>query len=427
MTEEPPNKRKPRTRANGEGSIFPYRNNYAAYVWVTTPTGEKTKKWVYGKTREEVHDKYVKLQNEAKKGPVSTSIPLLMQYLAYWLKEVVIEPDFAPLTIATYETFTRLYIIPYLGRKRLDKLTIRDVRGWINKLRKLCQCCAQSKDARRDKNKQKCCAVGKCCEQVASERTVRDALTVLRSALSYAVGDEIIGKNVAAGLRIPRLRKRRKVKPWSVAEAKQFLERALADADGLYAAYVLILVLGLRKGEVLGLKWDLIDLDAKELFVGEQLQRVRRQLLRREVKTESSEAGLPLPEICLAALKLRQERQERDKEAHAQRQEGNGRKPPEEWKETGLVFTTRNGSPIEPRNFNRRFDYRIAQAGVRRITVHGTRGTCATLLAALDVHPRVAMRILRHSDIKVTMEVYTEATDEATQEALKRLGQTLGA
>src|SRR5262249_55429963 len=98
---------------------------------------------------------------------------------------------------------------------------------------------------------------------------------------------------------------------------------------------------------------------------------------------------------------------------------------PKRWKNTGLVFTTRYGTPIEPRNFNRSFDYRIARAGVRRITVHGTRKTCGTLLAALDVHPRVAMQILRHSRIAVTMEIYTEATSEATREALKRLGDEL--
>ncbi|MEU4579229.1 tyrosine-type recombinase/integrase [Nonomuraea sp. NPDC023979] len=81
---------------------------------------------------------------------------------------------------------------------------------------------------------------------------------------------------------------------------------------------------------------------------------------------------------------------------------------------------------MEPRNFNRGFDRRLTKAAVRRITVHGTRGTCATPLAALDVHPRVAMRILRHSQIKVTMEIYTEATDEATRDALRKLGDTLG-
>ena len=75
--------------------------------------------------------------------------------------------------------------------------------------------------------------------------------------------------------------------------------------------------------------------------------------------------------------------------------------------DTGLVFTTRHGTPIEPRNFGRSFDRCIIAARVPRITVHGTRKTCASLLAALDVHPRVAMRILRHSKIAVTMEIYT--------------------
>ena len=74
-----------------------------------------------------------------------------------------------------------------------------------------------------------------------------------------------------------------------------------------YPAYVLVLVLGLRKGELLGLTWELVDLDSGQLYVGEQLQRVHGQLLRREPKTEGSEAPLALPELCVAALKLRNE------------------------------------------------------------------------------------------------------------------------
>jgi integrase len=229
-----------------------------------------------------------------------------------------------------------------------------------------------------------------------------------------AVREELISKNPAALVRVSKPRKSRKVKPWSVEEAQHFLASALAADDPLYAAFVLILVLGLRKGEVLGLTWERVDLDAGELYVGEQLQRVSGRLIRRETKTEASDAPLPLPAICIAALKLRRAQQDRDRERHADR-----------WRDTGLVFTTRYGTPIEPRNFNRSFDYRIAQAQVRRITVHGTRKTCGTLLAALDVHPRVAMQILRHSRIAVTMEIYTEATSEATRNALKRLGDEL--
>ena len=89
-------------------------------------------------------------------------------------------------------------------------------------------------------------------------------------------------------------------------------------------------VLGLHMGEVFGLTWELVDLDAAKLYVGEQVQRVGRELIRRQVKTETSEAPLPLPEPCVAALKLRQAQQETDRD----RAQG-------AWIDTGLVFTTR--------------------------------------------------------------------------------------
>jgi integrase len=414
---------RPRGRANGEGSIFPYRNSYAAYVWVTTPEGERKRNWAYGKTREEVHDKWLKLHAASKAGAVVTKSQTVGEYWRYWLAEVVVEPDYAPHTINTYEGHSRLYIVPGLGSTRLDKLSIRHVRTWLNDSRQACQCCVQGKDARRPLAKQRCCSIGSCCHQKISERTAQDILMVLRAGLSNAVREELIPKNVAGLVRVSKPRKKRKVKPWSVDEARHFLENASAADDPLYAAYILILVLGLRKGEVLGLTWELVDLDAGELFVGEQLQRVGRRLLRRETKTESSDAPLPLPNICVAALKLRKAEQDRDRQTPAGARQRNSAK---RWTETGLVFTTRYGTPVEPRNFNRSFDYRIGKAGVRRITVHGTRKTCGTLLAALDVHPRVAMQILRHSRISVTMEIYTEATSEATRAALKKLGDTLG-
>ena len=83
------------------------------------------------------------------------------------------------------------------------------------------------------------------------------------------------------------------------------------------------------------------------------------------------------------------------------------------------MFTTRHGTPIEPRNFNRSFDRRIIKAEVSKITVHGTRKTCGSPAPALDVHPRLAMQLLRHSKIAVTMEIYTEVPSAATRDALK--------
>ena len=90
------------------------------------------------------------------------------------------------------------------------------------------------------------------------------------------------------------------------------------------------------------------------------------------------------------------------------------------------MFTTSVGTPFEPRNFNRRFEGRRVKAGPPKITVHDVRRTCASLLAALDVHLRVAMRILRHAQIDVTMNVYTEVSDAKTLQALKRLAKQLG-
>jgi Phage integrase, N-terminal SAM-like domain len=125
-----------RTRANGEGSIFPYRNGFAAYVWVSKPNGQRQRKYIYGKTREEVHEKWLKLQQRAQQGPIATSVPKLGEFLAYWLEEVV-KPNLAPATYVNYEMFTRRHITPLLGARRLDRLNVRDIQTWINEVARL--------------------------------------------------------------------------------------------------------------------------------------------------------------------------------------------------------------------------------------------------------------------------------------------------
>jgi integrase len=96
-----------------------------------------------------------------------------------------------------------------------------------------------------------------------------------------------------------------------------------------------------------------------------------------------------------------------------------------DWLGAAPVFTSSMGTPIEPRNFNRRWDARIEASGVPRITVHGARRTCGSLLVDLDVHPRVAMQILRHAQFAITMEIYSQVSSAATREALKGLGEAL--
>jgi integrase len=398
-------------RHNGEGTIYPYRGGYAAQVWVTTPEGRRQRKTVYGKTREVVHEKWLSLQEQARRGPVSTKTPRVEDFAIGWLRDVV-TPNLAPTTVANYELFTRLYILPDLGRKRLDRLNVRDVRVWLNELKIRCQCCAQGKDAARETPR--CCAAGKCCGQVASEWTVHQAWTVLRSMLSEAMREELVTRNVAALVRVPVPRARKRA-VWTVEEARRFLESARSDGDPLYAGYVLMLILGLRRGELLGLAWDDVDLERGEARIAWQVQRVKGELLRRETKTPSSDAPLPLPDVCVKALEER-----RRTEAKLRLAAG------EAWAGIGLVLTTRFGDAIDPRNFHRAFKTRAAKADVPVIPVHATRRTCASLLVALDVHPRVAMAILRHSKIAVTMDIYSQVSSTSTREALKRLGEAFG-
>jgi integrase len=159
---------------------------------------------------------------------------------------------------------------------------------------------------------------------------------VLRSALSHAQTEGLITRNVAGLAKLPAARKHRG-KSWSTDEARRFLESARRDGDPLYAAYVLVLVCGLRKGEVLGLVHDDLDLDGAELMIGLQLQRVGRKLLYRRTKTEASDAPLPLPAVCVTAL--RQRLADADQACTAV---GSA------WQHTGLVFCTAFGAPVDP-------------------------------------------------------------------------------
>jgi len=247
----------------------------------------------------------------------------------------------------------------------------------------------------------------------------------LRAALNHAMREELISRNVAELVTLPKARKKnRRRNSWTVDEARKFLERSRNEDDPLYPLWVLILVLGLRKGEALGLiepddDWR-TDEDRAVIDLEWQLQRVGGHPLthKQVLKADGSTDTLPLPPICVTALRIAKRNQDQARTA--------------DWPDTcirgerhALVFTTRTGRPFEPRNINRAFDVRCVRCGVRRITLHDTRRTCGSLLAALDVHPRIAMAILRHSRIALTMEIYTQVPDKGTRDALRRLSDWL--
>ena len=130
-------------------------------------------------------------------------------------------------------------------------------------------------------------------------RKVQVMRTVLSAALTRAMREELVVRNVARLVELPEWR-RATIRPWSADEARQFL--AVAKPDPLYAAFVLLIFYGLRRGEALGLRWEDIDFDAGTIRIRQQLQRIRGELLLAPLKTQAGKRDLPLLDVVRQAL-----------------------------------------------------------------------------------------------------------------------------
>jgi integrase len=171
----------------------------------------------------------------------------------------------------------------------------------------------------------------------------------------------------------------------------------------------------MRRGEVLGLRWQDIDFDGKVIHVRQQIYRAGGELHIGPVKTRAGSRDLPLLGLARTALAARREAQESDRSRLGAA-----------WADTGLVFTTRTGRPVEPRNLVRSFARICEHGGVRRIRLHAIRHTTASLLKDLGVPARDAQAILGHSHISTTQQIYTHVDDAARRDAVNRLNTLLG-
>jgi integrase len=241
--------------------------------------------------------------------------------------------------------------------------------------------------------------------------TVRHVHAVLRVALEQAVRDDLLARNVARLVQGPKKRTA-PIVPLDVDEARRLLHEARGDR--LYALWAVAIGVGLRKGEALGLGWHAVDLDAGLLRVERTLQRIAGSLRVDEPKTERSRRNVRLPAVCVAALRQHADRQAEERAAARH------------WTDTGLVFTTQLGTAIDPRNVNRWLAELCERAGVRAIRPHDLRHTCASLLLAQGVPARVVMDILGHSQIAVTMDIYSHVLPAMQDDAAERMDGALG-
>jgi integrase len=364
---------------------------------VETPAGTK-RRTVYGKTRGEVRDKLAKALAERADGLVFDDENMTVgEYVTRWLEDSA-KGGLAHRTYANYKLQLRRHIVPAIGRVKLAKLNPAHVQGlYAAKLR-----------------------------EGLKPSSVRYMHSVLRRSLEQAVRWNLIPRNQAAIVDPPKVWKE-EIKPLDPEQARAFLRAAGEAGDRYEALYVLSLAAGLRMGEALGLKWSDVDLAGGSLRVNRQLQRMRREedagkpgrLVFSEPKN-ASRRTVDLPQRALAVLKRHRKRQLEEK-----------LKAGSAYEDSGLVFTTAKGTPLDAQNVvNRHFKPLLKLAGLPDIRWHDLRHSCFTLLLSRGAHPKFVQHLAGHASIQLTLNRYShwmptmgKHTASAMDEALDEAGR----
>ena len=301
-----------RTRRKSEGCVYRRKDGrWEAKLDLGRIGGKRKRVSFIAHSEAEVVEKLAEAQHKRRRNlPVSFERQTVSQYLAKWL-DGIRPPMTRPRTFERFAGIVRNHLDPAIGAIRLDRLTPQQVQTLRNSLLKL--------------------ADG------LSPQTVRHLRTVLGIALNQAVKFDAVARNVARLTDPPPL-ERKPVTPLTPEEAKRLL--AAAQGDRLEAVYSVALAIGLRRGEALGLAWSDLDLDGARLRVNASLQRTQGRLQLLAPKTQTSRRTVSLPEFAIKALRRHRARQAEERLAGAK------------WTDSGLVFTTKNGS-IRARNLVR--------------------------------------------------------------------------
>ncbi len=373
-------------RGQGEGTIRQRADGrWEAMYTYYDAAGHMKRRSLYGKTQREVREKLTAALRSLDQGDAPiTNRQTVAQFLTRWLEDSV-QPACAPKTAASYADIVQRHIVPTLGHHQLTKLGPQHVQALL-----------------REKS-----AAG------LSPRTVQYIRAVLRIALNKALKWGLVTKNAAA-LADPPRGERPEVQPLTPEQARRFLEAARDDR--LNALYSVALALGLRQGEALGLRWEDVNLDAGALRVRQQLQRINGKTQLVDLKTAKSRRTIDIPASIVVSLRAHRTRQLEERLLAGER-----------WQDWGLVFTSTIGTPLDPGNVLKRFQTLLKGAGLPHQRFHDLRHTCASLLLAQNVHPRMVMEILGHSQIAMTMDTYSHIMPAMRREAANMMDAMLAA
>lgn len=231
-----------------------------------------------------------------------------------------------------------------------------------------------------------------------SPKTVRNVHIALRRSLADAERFGLVQRNVAALIKAPSPQ-RKQLRTWTADEVRTFLESV--EGDRLSAAYRLLATTGMRRGEVLGLRWSCVDLKASRLQVNQSLTIVKDELVWAPPKTARSRRSLSLDGATVAALREHRRLQNKERLALG-----------EAWADGDLVFCDEAGRELHPNRFSRAFSSAAKRARVRPIRLHDLRHTWATLALQAGIHPKVVSERLGHATTGITLDVYSHVQPE---------------
>jgi integrase len=369
-----------RHRGHGEGSILERENGkFQAQILVsgrrlsrTCATKKDAQKWIR-ETLEKADQGMLAIDGRKVAAEA---------FLDQWLAAT--KPSIKPKTYQQYEGIIRRHLKPKLGKLKLAGLKPHQLQGlYAEKL-----------------------------EAGLSARTVRLVYVVMRHALDDAVRWNLVPRNVAVATTPPRP-SRKEMAVWTPEQARAFLKGVAGERQE--AVYHVAVSCGLRVGELLGLRWDDVNLDTGRLQVRRTIQRLGKGigLVVGEPKSEKGRRQVAIPAPAVESLRRWRVRQLEE------RLFAGGR-----WHDEGYIFATRIGTPYEPRNLLDDFVRDSARLGLPRIRLHDLRHTCATMLLTQGVPPKVVQEMLGHSQIAMTMDIYSHvlpSMQEAAALAMERV------
>lgn len=320
---------------------------------------------------------------------VDPSRQTLAAYLDDWLAAVA--PSLRPTTVDLYRGAVRNWITPRLGGLPLQAVTPKHLQDLYAEL---------LVSGRADGS------------GGLSPRSVRLAHQVLHLALDRAADCRLIARNPAAArLDLPRMA-RPTMQTWTGEEARRFLVATAGERH--VVVWALMLSTGLRRGEVLGLRWDDVDLDVGRLAVTQTVVVASNKVYLSEPKTAAGRRTVSLHPEMVAALRRRRTAQKEERLLAGSA-----------WQDGGLVFTTALGTLIHPRNLSRDFQVAIRRAGVPQIRLHDLRHTAATLALVGGAHPKQVQEMLGHARVAITLDVYSHVSEQMHAETAERIGRQL--